>query len=53
MKMPALIIVATKGARSSVNAVKVIGEGIKAGSEEVNKWFHDLGNSIKDIERKL
>jgi hypothetical protein len=26
-----------KGARSSVNSVKAIGEGVKAG-EEVNKW---------------
>jgi hypothetical protein len=39
-----------KGAQSSVKAV---GEGMKAGGEEVKKWFHDIGDGIKDVERKL
>ena len=42
-----------KSARTSVNAVKAIGEGIKAGGEEANEWFHDIGDGIKDIEQKL
>ena len=28
-----------KGAQSSVNAAKKVGEGVKAGGEEVKKWF--------------
>jgi len=39
-----------KGAQSSV---KVVGEGMKAGGEEVKKWFHDIGDGIRDVERKL
>jgi len=42
-----------KGVRSSVNSVKAMGEGVKAGSEEVNKWFNDIGDGIKDVDRKL
>ena len=29
------------------------GEGMKAGGEEVKKWFNDIGDGIKDVERKL
>ena len=42
-----------KGARSSVDSVKTIGKGMKAGSEKVNRWFHDIGDGIKDVELKL
>jgi hypothetical protein len=36
-----------------VNAAKKIGEGLKAGGEDVKKWFQDIGDGIKDVERKL
>jgi hypothetical protein len=39
-----------KGAQSSMKAV---GEGMKAGGSEVKKWFNDIGDGIKDVERKL
>ena len=36
-----------------MKAAKAVGEGMKAGGEEVKKWFHDIGDGIKDVERKL
>ena len=42
-----------KGARSSVNALKGLGKDIKAGGEDVKKWSQDIGDGIKDVERKL
>ena len=42
-----------KGTRASMNSVKAIGGGVKAGGHEVNKWFRDIGDGIKDVELKL
>jgi hypothetical protein len=30
-----------------------MGQGIHAGSEQVNKWLHDIGDGIKDVDQKL
>jgi len=46
-----------EGALASVNAVKKVGtttgKGVKAGAEEVDKWFKDIGEGIEDVGKKL
>jgi len=47
----------TEAAQASVDAVKKVGEGtakgVKAGTEEVNKWFKGIGEGIQDLGSKL
>ena len=47
----------TEGAQASVEAVKKVGKdtakGVKAGTEEVNKWFKGIGDGIEDLGRKF
>jgi hypothetical protein len=46
-----------EGTQSSVEAVKKFGkstgESVKAGAKEVDKWFKDIGEGIKDFGGKL
>jgi hypothetical protein len=46
-----------QGAQASIRTLqkagKKTGEAIKAGAKEVEGWFNDLGNGIKDVGRKL
>ena len=46
-----------EGAQASVNALKKAGQktgkGLKAGAKEVDSWFKDIGDGIKDVGRKL
>ncbi len=46
-----------EGTQSSIEAVKKVGKGaakgIKAGAEEVEKWFKGIGEGIEDLGRKL
>jgi opacity protein-like surface antigen len=41
------------GAQTSVDALKKAGKGLKAGAKQVDSWFKDIGNGIKDVGRKL
>ncbi|HVO83668.1 MAG TPA: hypothetical protein VMU60_04500 [Syntrophobacteria bacterium] len=45
------------GAQTSVDAVTKAGtgaaKGVKAGSEEVEKWIKDIGDGVEDLGRKL
>ena len=47
----------TEGAQASVEAVKKVGTGkakcVKAGTEEVNKWFKGIGEGIEDLGSKF
>jgi hypothetical protein len=46
-----------QGAQASVQTLqkagKKTGEAIKVGAKQVEEWFNDIGNGIKDIGRKL
>ena len=46
-----------QGAQASVRTLqkagKKTGEAIKAGAQQVEEWFNDIGNGIKDVGRKL
>jgi hypothetical protein len=46
-----------EGTQASLKAVKQAGKatgaGAKAGADEVNKWFKDIGTGIEDLGRKL
>ena len=39
--------------QSAVNAAKKVGQGMKAGGEDVEKWLQHIGDGIKDVDRKL
>lgn len=46
-----------KGTKTSIDAIKkagdATGKGVKAGSEEVGKWFKDIGDGLKHVGGKL
>jgi hypothetical protein len=46
-----------QGAQASLQALqkagKKTGEAVKAGAKQVEGWFNDIGNGIKDVGRKL
>jgi len=46
-----------EGTQSSIEAVKkagrATGEGVKAGADEMDKWFKGIGDGIDDLGRKL
>jgi hypothetical protein len=46
-----------KGTKATVSAVKKAGEatgkGAKAGAAEVDKWFKDIGDGLKDVGHKF
>jgi hypothetical protein len=46
-----------QGAQASIQTLQKVGkktgETIKAGAKEVEGWFKDIGNGIKDVGRKL
>ena len=46
-----------RGRKASVDALKkagkATGEGVKASSEDVDKWFKGIGEGIDDLGHKL
>jgi hypothetical protein len=46
-----------QGAQASIQTLqkagKKTGEAIKVGAKQVEEWFNDIGNGIKDVGRKL
>ena len=42
-----------QGAQASLRALQKTGEAIKGGAKQVEGWFNDIGNGIKEVGRKL
>ena len=47
----------SRGAQASIQTLqktgKKTGDALKVGAKQVEGWFHDIGNGIKEVGRKL